>query len=271
MNMPIKRILFLLLIAVVIGGWVTDPRPVAAEGPSAKSVAPPLRVGVTANYPPMIFKLKGKITGLEADFAFLLGKALNREVLLVDLAWGDQINALMEGQVDIIMSAMTITEARKVRVDFSDPYLRSGLVAMMRTGDAGRYNSRKKVLESIATVGVVKGTTGEVFVRNRFLSATTVVPVEDSGKAPDLLNNRRIDLFVYDAPAIMWLVSENEATLRGLWEPLNEEYLGWAVSRENQTLLSQVNAALAVWKKDGTAKAVISRWLPYWKDVDGTK
>jgi ABC-type amino acid transport substrate-binding protein len=271
MNKIINRCMVLFLIAVIFGGWVTGPPQAAAEGPSAKSAAPPLRVGVTANYPPMIFKLKGKITGLEADFAFLLGKVLNREVLLVDLAWSDQINALMEGRVDIIMSAMTITEARKVRVDFSDPYLRSGLVAMMRTGDAARYNSRKKVLESIATVGVVKGTTGEVFVRNRFLSATTIVPLEDSGKAPDLLNNHRIDLFIYDAPAIIWLVSENEATMKGLWEPLNEEYLGWAVSRDNQSLLAQVNAALADWKKDGTAKAVISRWLPYWKDVDGIK
>jgi ABC-type amino acid transport substrate-binding protein len=271
MKKTITPLLLLLMMIAILGGWPAGSRQAAAEGPSSKPELTPLRVGVTANYPPMIFKMKGKIVGLEADFAFLLGKALNREVLLVELPWNDQINALMEGKTDIIMSAMTITEARKVRVDFSDPYLKSGLVAMMRTEDAARYSSRKKVLESIATVGLVKGTTGEVFVRNRFLSATTVVPLKDSGEAPDLLDKRRIDLFVYDAPAVVWLVSENEATLRGLWEPLSEEFLAWAVSRDNQALLSQVNAALAAWKKDGTVKNVVSRWLPYWKDMDGVK
>jgi ABC-type amino acid transport substrate-binding protein len=138
----------------------------------------------------------------------------------------------------------------------------------MRTGDANKYDSTKRILESIATVGVVKGTTGEVFVRNRFRSSTTIVTVKDPGEAPDLLNNRRIDLFVHDAPSMVWLVSENEATLKGLWEPMNQEYFGWAVGRDDPVLLTKINAALADWKKNGTVKQMVKQWLPYLKAFD---
>jgi ABC-type amino acid transport substrate-binding protein len=268
MNKTINKLMLIIFAAIVLGGWAVDPPKTTAEVASPKPQKALLRVGVTANYPPIIFKLKGKITGLEADFALLLGKALDRDVLFVELPWAELINALMEGKIDIVMSGMTITDARKVRVNFSDPYLRSGLVAMMRTGDASKYDSLKKILDSISTVGVVKGTTGEVFVRNRFRSTTTLVAVKDPREAPDLLNNRRIDLFVYDAPAMVWLVSENEATLKGLWEPMNEEYLGWAVSRDDQVLLTKINAALAEWKKNGTVKQMVKNWLPYWKSFD---
>jgi ABC-type amino acid transport substrate-binding protein len=244
--------------------WALGLSATNAQTSSQQSPKALLRVGVTPNYPPVIFKLQGKISGMEADFAMLLGKALQRDIQFVELPWNDQIQALLDGKVDIIMSGMTITDARKVRVDFSDPYLKSGLIAMMRTGDASKYDSRKKVLESMVVVGVVKGTTGEVFVRNNFRNPT-VVAIREPWEAPGLLNNRRIDLFVHDAPSVVWMVSENEATLKALLEPLNAEYLGWAIGRNNTALLSQTNAALAEWKKSGAVKEVVKRWLPYWK------
>ena len=265
MNKTINKRILVILAAIVLGTWSAEFSQSAAEVKSQKPQQEFLRVGVTANYPPVIFKLKGQITGMEADFAYRLGNALGRDVKFVELPWGELINALMEGKIDIIMSGMTITEARKVRIDFSDPYLKSGLVALMRIGDASKFDSTKKILESILTVGVVKGTTGEVFVRNHFRRSTTIFAVKDPSEAPNLLNNRRVDLFVHDAPSIVWLVSENEATLKGLWEPLNEEYFGWAVSKDDQAFLTKINAVLADWKKDGTVKQVVKKWLPFWK------
>ncbi len=72
-----------------------------------------------------------------------------------------------------------------------------------------------------------------------------------------------IDIFVHDAPSIIWLVSENEAEITGVWEPLNEEYLAWGVRRDDQEFLTQVNGILKKWKKDGTLNKVLKRWLPY--------
>lgn len=234
-----------------------------------KEPAPiPLRVGVFPYYPPMIFKQGDNIKGVEADLALRLAKTLGRQAEFIELIWEHLIPALMEGKIDIIISGMTITEAREARVNFTVPYLKIGLVILMRGEDVSQFNSLTSIRESFSTIGVVQGTIGEVFVRNNFPNAANIISFERASEAPYLLINRRIDLFVHDGPSVAWLVSENEGILKGFWEPLNEEYLGWAVKREDQDLIMKVNSILSNWKRDGTLKEVLTRWLPYWKDFD---
>jgi ABC-type amino acid transport substrate-binding protein len=264
MAKSISKVVVLMLFASVFIGCATT---LDSQGRKSSN-ANILRVGVTPNYPPMIFKLKGEIKGVEADLAFRLGKALDRQVQFIELGWDKQIQALIEKKIDIIMSGMTITEAREARINFTAPYLRSGLAALMRAEDASKFDDVESPQESFSTVGVIQGTTGEVFVRDHFLKAANIISFQKASEAPYLLKNRRIDLFIHDAPSIAWLVSENEGAVKGLWKPLNSEYLGWGVRREDQELLIKVNSVLNTWKKDGTLKGVLTEWLPYWKDFD---
>src|SRR5688572_3352430 len=111
---------------------------VPAQG-SAGSATEPLRVGVTANFPPMIYKEGGKLVGVEADFARALGEELGRPVSLVELNWEDQIPALVEGRTDIVMSSMSITRPRQLRVAFTRPYLAMGQGVLVRREDANKY------------------------------------------------------------------------------------------------------------------------------------
>jgi ABC-type amino acid transport substrate-binding protein len=259
----IERIVLLALVALTFAGCATTTD--SPPAPEVKGDA--LRVGVSPDYPPIVFKQNDRITGAEADLALRLGDALGSPVEFVELGWDQLIASLMEGKIDIIMSGMTITEARRVRINFTDPYLKSGLVALMRAEEAGEYGSLQNIRSTVSRVGVVRGTTGEAYVRANFLNAATVIPLAKANDAAFALINRRIDLFVNDAPSIAWLVSENE-TLKGFWEPLNEEYLGWGVHRDNSKLLTQVNFILRNWKKNGTLKEVLSKWLPYWKTFD---
>ncbi len=259
----IEKIVLLALVGLALTGCATAANP--PSPPVVKSNA--LRVGVTPDYPPMVFKLNDRITGAEADLALRLGNALGSPVEFVELDWDQLIPSLMEGKIDIIMSGMTITEARKVRINFTDPYFKSGLATLMRAEDAWEYDSLKKIRDTVSRVGDVKGTTGEAYVRANFFSPANVIPLAKANDAAFALKNRRIDLFVNDAPSIVWLVSENES-LKGFWEPLNEEYLGWGVSRDDSNLLTQVNFIVRNWKKNGTLKEVLSKWLPYWKKFD---
>src|SRR3989338_1659716 len=84
-----------------------------------------LRVGVTPNYPCLIDKAArtGQICGFEAECAALLAERLHSRLQFVELKWEEQIPALERKKVDIIMSAMSITEMRKFQVAFSEPYL----------------------------------------------------------------------------------------------------------------------------------------------------
>ena len=225
----------------------------------------PILVGVTPNYPPVIFKTNEQITGLEADLARRLAAELRRPIEFVEISWEKQIPTLLEGKIDIIMSGMTITQARQVRITFSQPYLTSGLMIAFTAENASKYTSLKDIMESVPAVGFVAGTTGEVYARDKFREGNRMVPVKSADEAALALKNGRIDIFVYDAPSIVWIVSENEAELKPLPELLNIEYLGWGLRQGDRELLVMVNGLLSKWKNDGTLKETILKWLPYWK------
>jgi polar amino acid transport system substrate-binding protein len=257
----IEKIALLLLVALVFSGCAT-----ATTAPDV--IYNPLRVGVTPDSPPLIFKLDGNITGMEADLALRLGAALNRPVQFIDLPWDGLIPALMAGKIDIIMSGMTITEVRKAVINFSYSYLKSGLATLMRADDAYRFNSVESILGSESTVGAMVGTTSETFVRKNFPNALTFIPFRNASDVVYSLKTKRIDLFVYDAPSIVWLVSENEGRLTGFWQLLNVEYLGWGVRKGDDEFLKQVNSALTNCSQDGTLRQIIIKWLPNWKNFD---
>jgi ABC-type amino acid transport substrate-binding protein len=102
----------------------------------------PLKVGITPDYPPLIFRQGETVTGIEADLARKLGQELNRPVSLVTLKWEEQIDALLGKKIDLIMSGMSITPTREIRIRFSDPYLKSGLVAAFRAEDSKKYETK---------------------------------------------------------------------------------------------------------------------------------
>lgn len=248
-----------ILFVVMLTGCVAV-QPASREGV--------LRIGITPDYPPLIFKAGEEIKGAEADFGNLLAKGLQRTPQFIELPWEELIPALIGGKIDIIMSGMSITDARKVRVDFTEPYMKSGLMALMRAEDAPNYPTLESIKQSFTNVGVVKGTTGEVFVRRNFTQAELIIPLTKASDSVYPIKNRRIDLFVHDGPAIAWLVSENEADLKGFWEPFNEEYLAWAVNRGDKELLVLVNSTIRKWKNDGTLREVLKHWFPYLKQYN---
>lgn len=262
---PLARWLFAavlgLALSAVLGGC-QQPRPGPAPDPDPGPSAPPLRVGLSGHYPPVVFTGADGWAGIEVELARRLAERLGRQLTLVETRWDQLIPALLDGRIDIIMSGMTITDARKVRIAFSEPYLRSGLFAMMRSEDQQRYRAVEDLMSARVSVGVVKDTTGDAFVQKQMPYATRWGLSKPEAAAFEL-RNRRIDLFVYDAPAVMWLVSENEAELSALTEFLDREPLGWGVRRDDPALLAQVNAALADWKADGSLETLLRRWLPY--------
>jgi ABC-type amino acid transport substrate-binding protein len=250
-----------LVVAAFLAGCQDYYRPAP---PPAEIPANALHVGVTSTYPPIIFKQGGEIAGVEADLARLLGARLGRPVHFTEVTWDRQIDTLMAGQTDIIMSGMSVTEARQVRIAFTDPYLEAGLMAAVRREDARQYASRDALLQTIGTVGAIERTTGDVFVQQNFPNARriTLSLASDGALA---LRRRTIDVFVHDGPSIAWLVSANEAELAGIWQPLNKENLAWGIRRDDPALLAQVNDILGAWKRDGTLTEVLVRWLPYLK------
>jgi len=211
----------------------------------------------------MAFRQGDRLVGLEVDLATHLAHDLGRELRFVDIDFDNLIPALLDDRIDVVMSGLTVTRARQFRVAFADPYLDSGLVALMRRGDRSRYQRVEQVLATTGRVGVRKASTGEKFVQERMPNAT-IVPYSTSGAAGIELPQHRIDLFVNDAPIVAWLVSSNEADLAALWTLLTHDEIAWAFRPGDEALRGAANETLARWRADGTLRQILGHWLRGW-------
>jgi polar amino acid transport system substrate-binding protein len=242
-----------------------------STGKPAQAVAPAvnlLRVGVSTNAPPLIFKQGGAIVGLEADFARDFAKYLGQSLQFVELDWEDQIPALLENRIDIIMSGMSITTLREVRIAFSKSYFRSGQMAMIRNEDFYRFKTGFFSIRDDSGIGVVKNTTGEYFV-DRFFNSYRRIAFPTSKAAVKALRKKSISMFIHDAPIILYLAAENETRdLTPLYSLFTEEYLAWGLRRQNEALINSANDFLESIDKSGRIQTLIQRWIPFTKKIE---
>jgi polar amino acid transport system substrate-binding protein len=236
----------------------------SGRGALAAEDAAPLRVGIAANYPPLAFKQDGQLKGIEVDFANRLGPALDRPVVLVETPWDDLSKALLEDQtIDVVMSGTSITEERKERVDFTDPYLDIGQMVLIRDADYAQLRDAAALDKPTVRVGFIRNTTSQQYAEKHLTHAKRE-GFDDADAGVAALRANTIDAFICDAPAV-WRVSggllSKETQLRGLYTPLTKEKLAWAVRKGDDALRLQLNAILAEWKKDGILERIIDHWI----------
>jgi polar amino acid transport system substrate-binding protein len=226
-----------------------------------------LRVGISTTAPPFAYREGGRIVGLEPELAKDFARFLGKSIRFVELDWPDQIPGLLENRTDVIMSGMTITPRRRIRISFSTPYFRTGQMALVHKVDQNRYpRGYYGILgQSIKTkIGVVTGSTGEAFVRNNLGNAKEIASFETAEKAVTALLRNRVDMFIHDSPIILMLAAQNEASaLAPLNFLLTEEYIGWGFRKEDTALLDSANRFVEELKEDGRLDDVINRWIPY--------
>jgi ABC-type amino acid transport substrate-binding protein len=246
-----------LLAALLLAGCAA-PRSGSSASADPAARAEPLRVGIAPRMPPLVFKQNGEYAGLEVEFARSLGLELGRPIRFVECDWEDLIPRLMEGKIDIIMSGMSMTPERQVRIDFASPYLHSGQVALCRADNAA--NVQVSLLWGKLRVGFQKGTTGEYFVQ-RNLNQATKIAFNSPADGARSLARKKIDVFIDDAPVNWWLASENETSgLIVLNSLLTDEYLAWGLRKGDTQLATVANRFIEDAKKDGRLKAMVMKW-----------
>jgi ABC-type amino acid transport substrate-binding protein len=239
------------IVPVVLGlafaeGWAADPTT--------------LRVGVSTHYPPICYREGGRVLGIEPDFARALGQALDRKIEFIQLDWSEQIPALTEGRTDIVMSGMSITPARQLLVSFSNPYLATGQMPMVRREDSSHYLVGFPVRPT-GVIGVLAGTTGDFLVQQEFSKnkRKTYKSSEDAAKA---LAKKRIDIFICDSPVVRWLAGTDETKFVAVPVLLTREEVAWAMRKTDTNLLQSVNGVLNQMNKSGQLAAVLKQWVP---------
>lgn len=262
-SMAVARLSVLLLAAVSGCSHQTVP---PAPPPIPPALPAEIRVGIAPIYPPLAFKekRKGVIKGIEPDLARRLSHDLGVKFTLVPLKWNDLIPALRAGRINMIMSGMSITDERSQLVDFTDWYVRAGQMALIRKRDYDKLRTPDAMDLPKTRVGFQSNSTGELYVRKNLTKAKLKgYPTLDDGIKG--LRTKKIDFFVYDAPAIWRIRGQLRSQyedLTGRYRPLTEENLAWAVRKGDTALRDRLNDELRRWKKDGQLEEVLDYWIP---------
>ena len=258
----------LMTLSLITACGTTSPKRIA-DSTSVKPDENILRVGVSTNAPPLIYKQGEKVVGLEAELAQEFAQYLGKSVRFIEVEWEDQIPALLDDRTDIIMSGMSVTKMRRIRISFSEPYYKTGQMALLHKRNQGRFPLDYygiKGLSLILRIGVVKGTTGETFVLDNFGDAKKISPFDTSKKAVDALLHNNIDILIHDGPIILMSASENDS--KGLTTStslLTEEYLAWGIRKNDIELLNSANRFIDTYKREGKLNSIIIRWIPFKK------
>jgi polar amino acid transport system substrate-binding protein len=250
--MKITKILLAVLLALLAGCGGSNLKSVGGDS---------LLVGVCPNYPPIIFREDRQVSGLEADMARAIGRELNKTVEFIELDWDELISALIAGRVDVIMSGMSVTNERFREIQFLPHYMRIGQMALIRESDLSYFAHPNSLYQIIARAGFESGTTGENFVREK-MPRSVPVPLSGPDQGYEALISDRIDVFIHDGPTI-WRGAEDKRDqgLLGLYRPLTEEYLAWAVRRGDHSLYHDLSSILERWKESGYLQMLTNRWI----------
>lgn len=226
-----------------------------------------LKVGLSPDYPPLQFLHDGRIVGVEPDNARTVGELLGRRVKLVPMAFDALIPALRAGEIDVIMSGLSVTAERSRQVLFTDAYLRVGQMPIMLKDNIGRFSQPWSIYGEGVRVGVEPGTTGAAWAE-RELGDAELVYLKDPQEAFAALRADWVDLYLHDAPTSWQLANSlDNDDLISLYTPLTEEMLAWAVAPGNSALQADLNRALNSMRANGTLNYILNRWIPVQVEV----
>lgn len=252
-----------LLVTLFFSGCISTTQNNSTMA-TAGNTNPPLKVGISTNMPPLVYKNGNKLQGLEVDLAQQLGQYLQREVRFVELSWDKQIPSLEAGKIDIIMSGMSITPKRSYRVSFAQPYMRSGQMLLVKMNKAQLYSSGIfSLMGNKPAIGTIKNTTGDYFI-TKTINRANITRYNTSKQAVAALIKDDIDVFVHDAPVICYYAAQNEEQrLSPILKISNEEQLAWAVNKMDQKLLNEVNNFVTTARGNGSLENSVKRWIPF--------
>jgi polar amino acid transport system substrate-binding protein len=226
-----------------------------------------LVVGTAASMPPLNMTLKdGKIVGMEVDIATLMADGLGVRLTLKPMNFNDLLPALEAGQVDLILSGMTMTPLRNTKVAFAGPYFGSGKSVLIKKENVASLQSTEMMNNPNVTVAALKGSTSQAFVE-RFAPKSKLVVTDDYDQAVALVLDGKVLAMVADFPICTVSVYRYQGKgLSTLKTPLNYEPIGIALSPTDPLLLNWAQNFVAYLVNSGDLGLLQRKWFedPSW-------
>jgi len=244
-------------------GRTEDPGATTAASavPAAPAAVKTYTVGTDAVYAPFESQNeKGEIVGFDIDILKAVADKAGIAIAIVNTPWEGMFNTLAQGDRDILVSAITITDERRQSMDFSDPYFDARqLIAVPEDSKVTRFDDLKPL-----RVGVQIGTTGDEAV-SKLLGKTSakVKRFESTPLALKELESGGLDAVVADNGVIAHYLAHNsgpkfKAVSDAGFVP--EQY-GLVVKKGNAELLAKLNQGLAAIRADGSLARIHAQYF----------
>ena len=221
-----------------------------------------IRVGMSGDAPPFNFRNRdGDLVGMEVDLANLLAAAMDVELKIVEMPFGDLLPKLEKGDVDLVMSQVTATLERNRRVAFVGPYYVSGKSLLTKSSTVAAIQEATEIDQASMRIATLKGSTSETFV-TRNAPKAKLFATENYEAAVEKLLNGEVDALLADAPIIQLTAMRHpNAGLAMLRKPLTIEPIGIAVSPKDPLLLNLVQNYMQALRGSGGLEALHKKWF----------
>ena len=240
-----RRVLCGVLIFVAAGCARKDPHQ--------------LVVGMELSYPPFeMTDEHNQPAGIGVDMGHALAAYLHKELVVQNTAFPGLIPALQTRKIDLIISSMTDTEDRRQSIDFSDPYMHTGICALLNTKcDA---QTADDLNQPTRTIVVKDGTTGFTYA-TQFLPKAHLLQISEPSACKLEVIQGKADAFIYDQMSIYQYHQQNPTTTRAILKPLRAEAWAIGIRKGDNALREQVNAFLSDFKAKHGLEALGDKYI----------
>ncbi|HDL9325861.1 TPA: ABC transporter permease subunit [Staphylococcus aureus] len=218
-----------------------------------------LRVGLSADYAPMEFEhtVNGKTeyAGVDIDLAKKIAKDNNLKLKIVNMSFDSLLGAVKTGKIDIIISGMTSTPERKKQVDFSDSYMMTKNIMLVKKDKVNEYKDIKDFNNK--KVGAQKGTEQEKIAQTEIENAS----ITSLSRLPDVilaLKSGKVEGAVVEKPVAEAYLKQNpKLGISNVKFNEEEKDTVIAVPKDSPKLLSQINKTI----KEVKDKGLIDKYM----------
>ncbi len=231
-----------------------------------------LVLGTSPIFPPFSYIKHGaalddeNIIGFDIELAKEIANKRGKELIVKSMYFDELIPALQNGDVDIVISAMSITKERQNLVDFSITYYEASQVVLIRNNDETFVDIyTKEALGENKKLASLLGSTGSIIAKN-IAKDGTIDELKSWELAIDELLSEKIDAIIVDRAPAKVFIDEHSGLLKILNIDFEMEHYSVAVAKENRELLASVNDVISRLVNSGDYIKLVDEFINHYSE-----
>lgn len=220
-----------------------------------------IHFATAGEYPPFEYLEHGELKGFDIELAKLIAKKLGKEAVFDNMQFSSILPALTSGQVDAAISTLTITEARKKNIDFTNPYYFEGMAAVFKQDSPVKDPAMLAGKKLAAQLG----STMEIWLKNH-ADKENIVVMDNNNQAIEALKAGHVDVVLMDGAQGAIFSQKNHGLSYAIIAQAEDGYA--LACKKHSRLTAKINRALNSLTESGEIEKLKKTWLEgmQWKN-----